>query len=113
MPRRLGNKMARNWVDVRAEALAVGGVDEARIAEHARRIRSEVRSHRLAEIRVGYGLNQGVIAHRLGVSQARVSQIERGDVERSELSTVRAYVAALGGEVELIAKFGDERITIA
>jgi DNA-binding transcriptional regulator YiaG len=105
--------MARNWVDIRAEALAAGNLEEGTIAEHARRLRSEIRSHRLAEIREDYGLNQGVIAHRLGVSQARVSQIERGDVERSELSTVRAYVAALGGEVEVIAKFGDERITIA
>jgi predicted transcriptional regulator len=105
--------MARNWVDIKAEALATGSLDEARISEHAHRLRSEIRAHRLAEIREDYGLNQGVIATRLGVSQARVSQIERGDVERSELSTVRAYVAALGGEVELIAKFGDERITIA
>jgi hypothetical protein len=26
--------------------------------------------------------------------------------------TVRAYVGALGGEVEIVAKFGDERFTI-
>ena len=48
----------------------------------------------------------------LGVSQSRVSRIERGDMDRTEIATVRAYVGALGGEVEIVAKFGDERFTI-
>ncbi len=29
-----------------------------------------------------------------------------------ELATEHAYVGALGGEVEIVARFGDERITI-
>ena len=57
-------------------------------------------------------LNQTDLANRLGVSQSRVLRIERGDLDRSELATVRACVGALGGEVEIVAKFGDERITI-
>ena len=52
------------------------------------------------------------IANRLGVSQSRVSRIERGDVDRAEIATVHAYIGALGGEVEIVAKFGDERFTI-
>jgi predicted transcriptional regulator len=57
-------------------------------------------------------LNQTDLASQLGASQSRVSRIERGDLDRTELATIRAYVGALGGEVKIIAKFGHERITI-
>ena len=102
----------RYWKDVRAEAIASGRLDAARLEEQTRQLLAELRAHRLAEIRESAGLNQTDLANRLGVSQSRVSRIERGDLDRTELATVRAYVGALGGEVEIIAKFGDERITI-
>lgn len=104
--------MARYWKDVRAEALATGRLDEARIEELTRQLIAEVRAHRLAEIREASGLNQTEVADRLGVSQSRVSRIERGDMDHTEIATVRAYVGALGGVVEIVARFGDERITI-
>lgn len=102
----------RYWKDVRAEARATGRLDEARIAEHRREMLAEVRAQRLAEIRQSSGLNQTEVANRLGVSQSRVSRIERGDIDHTEIATVRAYVGALGGEVEIVARFGDERINI-
>ena len=34
-------------------------------------------------------------------------------MDHTELATIRAYVGALGGEVEVVARFGDERFTIA
>jgi predicted transcriptional regulator len=46
------------------------------------------------------------------VSQSRISRIERGELDRTEISTVRSYIEALGGEVEIVARFGDERITV-
>jgi predicted XRE-type DNA-binding protein len=104
--------MARNWKDVRAEALARGRINEDEIAEYRRKFRAEVRAYRLAEIRETAGLNQSEVAERLGVSQSRVSRLERGDMDHTELATIRAYVGALGGEVEIVAKFGDERITV-
>ena len=104
--------VARIWKDVRAEARAIGQFDEARIAEHHRRLRAEVRAHRLSEIRETSGLSQTDIANRLGVLQSRVSRIEQGDMDHTEIATVRAYVGVLGGEVEIVAKFGDERFTI-
>lgn len=90
----------------------MGKLDEEKIAEHRRQMQAEVRAHRLAEIRETYGLNQTDVAERLGVSQSRVSRIERGDMDHTELATIRAYVGALGGELELVARFGDERITV-
>jgi predicted XRE-type DNA-binding protein len=104
--------MARNWKDVRAEGRAKGRLNEDRIAEHRRRMLAEVRAHRLAEIRETAGLNQSKVAQRLGITQSRVSRIERGDMDHTEVATIRAYVGALGGELEIVAKFGDERITI-
>ena len=104
--------MARTWKDERTEARALGSFDEESIAELRKQMLVEVRAHRLAEIREASGFNQTEIAKRLGVSQSRVSRIERGDMDHAEVGTVRAYVGALGGEVEIVARFGDERITI-
>jgi predicted transcriptional regulator len=104
--------MARTWSDVKAEAMATGRVDEAGIAKYQRQMLAELRAYRLKEMRESLGLNQTDVADRLGVSQSRVSRIERGDMDHTEVATIRAYVGALGGEVEIIAKFGDSRITI-
>jgi len=104
--------MARTWADVRAEALATGRLDENRIEELRLELLAQVRGQRLADVRESLGLDQSQLATLLGVSQSRVSRIERGDMDHSEIATVRAYVGALGGEVEIIAKFGDERFTI-
>jgi hypothetical protein len=43
------------------------------------------------------------------VSQRRVSAVEHGELTRIELGTVVDYVEALGGRVEVVADFGDER----
>ena len=49
----------------------------------------------------------------MGVSQARVSQIERGELERTKLSTLRSYLRELGVDVEVTARVGDDRLQIA
>jgi hypothetical protein len=51
------------------------------------------------------------VAGRLGVSQGNVSELERR--EDLYLSTLREYVEALGGTLELTAVFDDERRAIA
>ena len=48
----------------------------------------------------------------MGVSQARISKIERGDISRNEVDTLRAYVTALGGRLEIVADFAGDRIVI-
>jgi transcriptional regulator with XRE-family HTH domain len=69
-------------------------------------------AHRLAEIQQAYGLDQSALAERLKVSQSRISRIERGELERTEIAHSARYFGALGGEVEIVARFGDERITV-
>lgn len=70
-----------------------------------------LRGHQLAEIRKSIGLTQTELAEILGISQARVSKIERGEV--SGIDTIRAYVAALGGSVDVVATLGDRTWRVA
>lgn len=102
----------RTWDEVEDEAKAAGRIDEAEVARHRERMRSAQRAYRLAEIRKGRGLTQTDVAAEMHVTQRRVSAVERGQLGRTELGTVAAYVEALGGRVEIIADFGDERIVV-
>ncbi len=103
----------RTWDEIQAEAKAAGRLDEAAVSVHRERMRAEQRAYRLAEIRKERGLTQTDVAAEMNVSQKRVSAVERGQLTRTELGTVIAYVHALGGRVEVVADFGDERIVVA
>lgn len=65
----------------------------------------------LAELRRDCDLTQTELAKILGVSQTNVSRIERGD--DLYVSTLRSYVEALGGRLELRAVFEDRDVGIA
>jgi DNA-binding XRE family transcriptional regulator len=86
--------------------------DEADLAAFKEEALAEVRAHRLADVRQQHGLTQTDLADRLHITQTAVSKIERGDLARSELSTIRKYVEALGGKLEIVADFGDERLVL-
>ena len=58
-------------------------------------------------------MTQSDVAKSMRVSQARVSKIERGALASARVGTLQAYVRALGGEIEVVARFGDERIAVA
>lgn len=105
--------MPRSWKELRSEAVADGRLDASRVAEAKARQLAHVRAHRLAELREALGLTQVALAKRLHVTQSRVSRIERGAIDHTQLETLRAYLEALGGELEVSARFGDERILIA
>lgn len=64
----------------------------------------------LAALREGRRVTQVQIAAALDVSQANVSRVEHQ--EDVYVSTLRNYVAALGGRLELRAVFPDETFTI-
>jgi hypothetical protein len=51
------------------------------------------------------------LAHVLGISQGNVSRLEHR--QQLYISTLREYVEALGGRLELAAVFGDERVPLA
>jgi len=74
-------------------------------------LRAEQRGYQLAQLRKNAGLTQAQLAAAMGISQARVSQIEHGKI--TEMDAVRAYVEALGGTVDVIARVGDWTIKVA
>ncbi|MGI8646991.1 MAG: transcriptional regulator [Acidimicrobiales bacterium] len=102
---------AVSWGELKEELFDVD--DQRAIAAHAQVLRAQVRAYRLAEVRKRQHTTQVAVAHTMGVSQARVSEIERGHIIRSEVDTLAAYVGALGGNLRLVADFGDETITLA
>ncbi|MGH3426058.1 MAG: helix-turn-helix domain-containing protein [Candidatus Dormibacteraceae bacterium] len=102
---------AADWDDVANELF--DDKDRKAIAAKAGELRAQVRAHRLAEVRKRQNTTQVVVARSMGVSQARVSEIERGHISRSEVETLDAYVTALGGHLRVVADFGDESITLA
>jgi DNA-binding XRE family transcriptional regulator len=103
------------WSDVRASGREADprSSEEQAAGKAAARERREayVRGHQLADMRAAAGLTQAELADALGVSQARVSKIEHGEV--SGIDVVRAYVAALGGSVDVVARLGDRSWKVA
>ncbi|MFF6999152.1 helix-turn-helix domain-containing protein [Streptomyces sp. NPDC008313] len=86
----------------RAEELA-GGPDG--FLEGAQRMLAEAQAWRLVDMRQERGYTQAQVAARMGVSKGRVSQIESGQVSTTEV--VARYVEALGGNLVMVAVFGD------
>jgi DNA-binding XRE family transcriptional regulator len=78
-----------------------------RVAEHKRAILDALA---LAEAREQRNVTQKDIAEILGVTQANVSRIERE--EDVYLSTLRKYVEALGGRLEVTAVFPDKTVSL-
>ncbi|MFN8229056.1 MAG: XRE family transcriptional regulator [Mycobacterium sp.] len=100
--------MARNWRDIRAEAIAQGRLDPERVQAANRKMRNATLAERLADVRRARGhARQADLAAIMGVSQARVSKLESGDLSHTELGTLQSYVAALGGELRIVAEFSD------
>lgn len=105
--------MARNWREIRIDAVAKGLVDPARADAARNYMHDAVQAYRLAEIRKADGLvRQADVAALMGVSQARVSKLEGGDLSRTELGTLQSYVAALGGNLRVVAEFDDATVEL-
>lgn len=106
--------MARNWRDVRAAAIAAGRLDPERAEAARREMHDAVQAQRLADIRKAQGHpRQADVAALMGVSQARISKLEGGDLSHTELGTLQSYVAALGGQLRIVAQFGDRSVELS
>lgn len=64
----------------------------------------------LSRLRERYGVTQRDLAEKLGIRQATISGIERR--EDIQLSTLRRFVEALGGSLEVCGLFPDAKYSI-
>lgn len=76
-------------------------------AQEADRLASEID---LADLRRALKLSQEEIAQVLGVGQGSVAKIEK----RTDMyvSTLRRFIEAMGGELEIVARFPDHSVRI-
>ncbi|MCA9859826.1 MAG: helix-turn-helix transcriptional regulator [Thermomicrobiales bacterium] len=88
-------------------------VDRDAVEAIKREMLAEVRAYRLRELREQAAMTQVQLAGSLDVSQNRISRIENGDIERTQVDTLRRYVEAFGGKLHIEVVMGDERFTIA
>jgi DNA-binding XRE family transcriptional regulator len=94
------------WSEVRGQLVSP---DQEEAAADSRRALRDALG--LARIRAERGVTQVELASRLDRSQGNISELER----RSDLylSSLREYVEALGGELEVTAVFDGQRRLIA
>lgn len=99
------------WADVRAQRDGQPNIEKRRAKAQAD-LELELAEYdaTLNKLRRARGWTQAQLAKALGVSQAQVSRIE----SQSDLflSTLRSYVEAIGGDLELVARFGDTAVPI-
>lgn len=96
------------WQETRAKMR----VSDEAVAEARAEIEAQIAAYHLSEIRKAQHRTQVEVARDMGVTQKRVSEIERGELARTEVDTISRYVRALGGRVRLVADFPGHTVTI-
>ncbi|OEV29551.1 XRE family transcriptional regulator [Streptomyces nanshensis] len=87
------------------------GGDRKRIDEIKRQMLDAERGHELASLRKAQGLSQKDVAEAMGVTQGRVSQIERGQAGL-DTASMAAYLHAIGGELTILATIGNVSVRL-
>ena len=96
--------MAKKFSTLRAR---MSSEAQARAAARAEVMLLEMQ---LQDIRKSRNFTQVELAHVLNVEQAAISKVENR--EDMYVSTLREYIRALGGELQLVAKFPDAEIKV-
>jgi hypothetical protein len=96
----------RKWKDIRRS----GKLSDEQLARIDREVKKEVLEMTLREVRELAGKNQVELAAALEKAQGEISKIENR--EDWLLSTVRNYIEALGGELEVVARFGKKAVRL-
>ncbi|MDQ6602029.1 MAG: helix-turn-helix transcriptional regulator [Chloroflexota bacterium] len=99
--------MPRTFNEIAAE-IEANPDRRARVDGYEREMREQVLL--LQKLREHRKVTQHELADALGVAQSNISRIEHED--DPQVSTVRKFVEALGGELVLQAKIGDEMIDL-
>ncbi|MPW18879.1 helix-turn-helix domain-containing protein [Paraburkholderia sp. CNPSo 3157] len=96
--------MARKFEELRA---SMSPESRARAKALANKLRAEMPLH---ELRHARGLSQDALAKRLNIKQPSIAKLE----QRTDMyiSTLRDHIRALGGELEIIARFPEGEVQI-
>ena len=75
------------------------------------RIKKELAEMPLNELRTARGLSQQMLAESLNIQQPAIAKLEK----RTDMyiSTLRSHIKAMGGELDIIARFPDGEVKIA
>jgi ribosome-binding protein aMBF1 (putative translation factor) len=93
------------WREVRARKFP-----PEKLREIDRAIEKDLLEMDLKELREASGKTQEELAEALRKAQSEISRIESRSDYR--LSTLQRYVTALGGELEIVANFGNRRVRL-
>jgi transcriptional regulator with XRE-family HTH domain len=74
-------------------------------------VETELLEMDLRTLREAAGLTQEELAAKVEITQSQLSKLERREDHR--ISTLRRYVKALGGELEVVAVVAGKRIKLA
>jgi len=97
---------ARKWSDIRARKFTpeeLGQIDQE--------VERELLEMDLKTLREAVGLTQDELAQKVEITQSQLSKMERRADHR--ISTLRRYVEALGGNLEICAVIDGRRIKLA
>jgi DNA-binding XRE family transcriptional regulator len=93
------------WRDIRAQKFPA-----RKLREIDRAVEKKLLEMDLRELREAAGKTQEELAEALKKAQSEISRLENRSDYR--FSTLQRYVAALGGELEVVASFGTRRVKV-
>ncbi|AUO23971.1 XRE family transcriptional regulator [Pseudomonas sp. D8002] len=96
--------MAKKFSELQARMTPQARADAERIFQQ------HLKEMPLHELRKAQQMSQDTLAKALNINQAAVSKMER----RTDMyiSTLRNYIRAMGGELEIVATFPDGQVKI-
>jgi len=100
--------VAKSWKRIKAKGRHK--LTPAQDVEDRAWVERELLVMTLREMREMVGKNQVDVAAAVETTQGELSRLERRD--DFFLSTLKKYVKALGGELEVIARFGDKSVRL-
>lgn len=99
-----------NDFDALATTVLTDPARRANVERHRQEAVAEIVAYKLAELRKLRSITQTELARTLGVAQPSISNVEHGG--DALISTLRSYVEALGGRLEVAAVFDGDRVPL-
>src|SRR5215469_727632 len=99
------NRTMSKWQALKARKMTPAQIDKVN-----KEVADELLQMDLRELRETLGITQNEMANLLKKAQPEISRLEhRSDFH---VSTLQRYVSALGGELEIVANFGNRRVRL-